>query len=121
MELAPAGVPLSFEVTFDRNDLYVGMSVYNNSGASPILVGSIIPMHSVVGNTYQAKFSGVQGLSYVVFKAVYTDNSYSTIDTNYSQGSEAFICQQLTGGNVIATSLIGMVLPNPTLIGLIDC
>lgn len=93
MELAPIGVPLTFEVTFDSPSLHVGMSVYDNSGASPALVQGPAAMGSVVGNTYQGKFTAPSAKPYIIFKAVYTDSGLTMLDPNYSQGSESIIAQ----------------------------
>lgn len=88
MEFTQSGVPLSFEVTYDSPSLFVGMAVFDDSGASPSLV-SLIPMDNFYGNTYRAKFTPSAGKSYLFNKSVYTDGSYDTIDSDYSQGSES--------------------------------
>ena len=67
MQLAPADVELSFEVTFDSPTLDVGMSVYDDSGALPVLLLSPFPMVRVAPglNTYRGKFTPENGKSYI--------------------------------------------------------
>lgn len=96
MELAPAGVPLSFEVTFDSPGLPVAMSVYDDTGANPVLLLSPFAMAPVVGNTYRGKFTAQAAKSYIVLKAVYTDGTFTVLDPNYIQGSESVVAQNLT-------------------------
>lgn len=121
MELAPAGVSLSFEVTYDRNDLNVGMSVYDDQGSSPVLVQGPTTMLNVVGNTYRAKFSAVAGKSYIIFKAVYTSNSLATIDSNYSQGSESIKAEDINGSSGGGCAVTGVIGVNETVVGFVTC
>ena len=125
MEFAPTGSQLSFEVTFDSPSLHVAMSVYDVTGASPSLVQGPTAMTIVVGNTYQGKFHPtINGKSYVIFKAVYTDNSFTTLSPDYSQGSESIIVESLSSGGSGATlvnPVIGYVDDNNEVIGLVNC
>lgn len=122
MELVPAGVSLSFEVTFDSPGLSVGMSVYDTSGSSPVLVQGPTLMALVFENTYSAKFIAVATKTYVIVKAVYTDSSLATVDSNYAQGSESIIAEVLSGGGSGGCGeLVGYVYGNDTLIGLVVC
>ena len=122
MELAPSGTSLSFEVTYDSPSLHVGMSVYDDDGLSPVLIYGPVTMSNVVGNTYRAKFSAQDGKSYIIFKAVYQDALLTTLDSNYSQGSESIKAESLGGGaSGGACELIGLVENNNELIGLIEC
>lgn len=122
MELAPSNVPLSFEVTFDNPSLHVAMSVYDDSGVTPTLISGPLPMLNVVGNTYRAKFTGASGKNYIIFKAVYTDNSFTTLSPDYSQGSESIVVQDITpsGPGNVQGQVIGLVTDN-TVIGLVNC
>jgi len=97
MELVPAGVELSFEVTFDADDLDVAMSVYDDSGEEPVLLLSPFAMDLVAAglNTYRGKFTPEAGKNYIIVKGVYTDDTFETFDTNYSQGSESVYAQYL--------------------------
>jgi hypothetical protein len=121
MEIAPADLPCSFEVTFDRNDLNVGMSVYDDTGVTPVLVQGPSAMALVVDYTYRAKFTPLNGRSYIIIKAVYTDNTLSVLDSNYSQGSESIIAQQLSGGSSGGCSIVGYVNQTQTIVGYVNC
>jgi hypothetical protein len=95
MQQISAQVPLSFEVTFDSPALDVGLSIYDVSNPIPVLVGVVTAMINLVGNTYFGSFQPVFGKSYVVFKAVYTDNFLNVLSPDYAQASESFICQKV--------------------------
>lgn len=96
MEFVQAGVPLSFEVTFDSPDLYVGMAIFDLSGVSPFLV-AMVPMQNVYGNTYCGQFTPSAGKRYLINKAVYTDNTYTVFNQYYYQGSETVRADDIAG------------------------
>jgi hypothetical protein len=123
MELAPANVPLFFEVTFSSSALPVAMSVYNVSGESPVLIQGPLAMVNVIANTYLGSFTASQGLSYLIFKAVYTDDTYEILDENYYQASETIIAEALAtnGGVGAGCSIIGYVVCTNTIPGLVNC
>lgn len=122
MEFAPAGVPLSFEVTFDSPSLHVAMTVYDDTGSSPVLLLSPFAMVRVYGNTYRAKFTAANGKNYIVVKSVYTDNTYATLDDGYAAGSESVVAQYFgSGSQPSACPIIGIVEPNNTVIGIVEC
>lgn len=119
MELAQAGVPLSFEVTFDQPNLHVAMSVYDTTGSSPVQVQAPAAMALVYGNTYVGKFTGDNGKSYVIVKAVYTSNLFTDFDPNYSQGSESILAQFL--GAPPPSGVVGYVDNQPPVVGVVEC
>lgn len=123
MQLAPSGVPLSFEVTFDSSSLDVGMTVYDDSGADPVLVQGPSAMALVAGNTYRAKFTPAVDKSYIVIKAVYTDDTLTTMSSDYAQGSESIIAKNLTTGPFPTPTceVVGIVIDNDTLTGVVEC
>ena len=124
MELAPANVSLSFEVTYDRDDLFVGMSVYDDSGLSPVLIQGPSAMLNVVGNTYRGKFVADPEKSYIIFKAVYTDETFLTLSPDYSQASESIRSEIIGSGGsstVGGCPIIGLVDNNNEIIGLVNC
>lgn len=125
MELAPGGVSCSFEVTFDDDDLNVAMSVYDTTTGSAVLVAGPTAMTSVVANTYFGMFTPTTERSYVIYKAVYTDNSFTTLDTDYAAGTESIIAEDIGGGGGGGGSgggaVIGFVEPTPTVIGFVVC
>lgn len=123
MELVPGGVDLTFEVTFDSNSLNVGMSVYDTTGPSPILEQGPSAMTNVVGATYIGKFNPTTGHSYLIFKAVYTDNTFETLSPNYLAGSESIYADEFSGGGGSSGggAVVGFVIPDETVIGIVQC
>lgn len=120
MEFVPAGVPLSFEVTFDSPDLDVAMTVYDDTGADPVLLLSPFAMVLVYGNTYRAKFTPANGKSYIVIKGVYTNDAFEDLDPNYSQGSESLYAQY-AGSSPGGCDVVGIVDETCDVIGVVDC
>ena len=114
MNLAPAGVNLSFEVTFDSDSLNVAMSVYDTTSGSPILVQGPLAMASVYASTYFGRFTGLSGRTYVLVKAVYTDNTFTTLSPDYAQGSESIAVVDIGGGSGSTNScaVVGVVYDN---------
>ena len=113
MELSPSGTALSFEVTFDSPTLPVAMSVYDDSGSSPVLVQGPTAMLNVVGNTYRGKFTPASGRSYIIFKAVYTDHSYQYLSSDYSQGSESIIASYSGSSSAVGAPPVLGYVENP--------
>lgn len=119
MELAPARVSLSFEVTFDSPSLDVGMSVYDDSGEEPELVSGPSAMALVVGNTYRGKFTAADGKSYIIIKAVYTDDTFEELNSDYAAGSESIVTQVI-GGDPPTENVVGYV-DASEVVGLVNC
>ena len=92
----PAGVPASLEVTLDAPGLNVGFALWDDSGSSPVQVtgqegqvNGVYPGFNWQGNSYRAKLPGSPYKWYVVHIAVYTDDTFTTIDTEEPQGSDS--------------------------------
>lgn len=121
MELVPAAT-LSFEVTYDSPSLFVGMLVYDDTGSNPVLVQGPTPMLNVVGNTYRAKFTPLEGRSYIIVKQVYTDNTYTVVSSAYAAGSESIIAENLSGGGSAGgCSIVGYVNQSQSIVGYVNC
>lgn len=123
MESAPPNTPLSFEVTFDRNDLNVAMSVYEIVDLVSTLVFGPEEMVNIVGNTYVGEFTAQPNKTYVIFKAVYTNDSFTTLDSNYSQGSESIVTVTSGGGGGGSSDcgdIVGLVDSNNEVTGYVD-
>lgn len=122
MELVPSGVALSFEVTYDAADLDVGMTIFNTTTGAPVQVGSAVPMTLVQGNTYFAQFTPLENRSYVVIKGVYTDNTLTTLDPNYAQGSESIFATTIgsSGSAAAIPDVVGVVLGSE-IVGHVEC
>lgn len=98
------------------------MSVYDNSGVSPVLVQGPSAMTNVVGNTYSGKFTADANKSYVIFKAVYTSSGFTTLSPDYSQGSESIYSEDLSSGSSGGgCEIIGLVDNNDQVIGVVEC
>ncbi len=119
MELAPAGVPLSFEVTFDSPSLAVAMSVYDDTGALPVLLLSPFAMALVTGNTYRGKFTAEHGKNYIVVKAVYLDGTFETLSPDYSQGSESIVARDLNP--ITPQPVVGIIENDDAITGVVEC
>ncbi len=123
MELVPAGVELSFEVTMPSDDLAVGMVVYDDTGDDPVLVDGPIEMELVYGNTYRAKFEPEGSKSYIIVKSVYTDGTLTTLDSNYLAGSESIYAQNFnsSGGGGSSCAVVGIVEADEPIVGVVVC
>jgi hypothetical protein len=82
---------LAFDVTYDTDDLYVGLSIYDITTGTPDLISKTL-MSNIIGNSYYGTFTPEFGKSYFVFKAVYNEIDMQTYNNNYSQSSETFVC-----------------------------
>jgi hypothetical protein len=123
MELAPVLAPVTCEVTYDQPDLDVAMSTYDTTSGSPVLIDGPTAMTLLYGNTYIGKTPEFQSAhSYVVVKAVYTDNTFDTLSPNYAAGSESFFAQDSAGGGSVQPgSVIGYVDEPQNVVGYINC
>lgn len=85
--VVPAGQPATVEVSYSDPSLFVGVQLYDDSGGSPSPVGSVVHMLNFAGVSYRAKLTGAAGKWYLYRIAAYTDNTYTTVDTEQPQGS----------------------------------
>lgn len=94
--IGQVGISVTIEVNYDPG-LFVGMTVYDDSGGSPVQIGSIISMLNVVDTLYRAKYTPTQEKSFIFRKAVYTDGTFTTLDNNYSRASESLQVLDIAG------------------------
>lgn len=94
MNLISSNKELSFEVTYDSPSLFVGMTVLDDSGVSPVVVFGPMLMTNIIGNVYRAKFTPDIGKSYIVYKTVYTDALMTVVNSDYNGSSESFLCEK---------------------------
>jgi len=123
MEQVPAGEVLTFEVTYQSPSLNVGLTIFNTTTGTPILVEGPIAMQNVSGtNTYVANFTGEDGETYLAVKAVYTDDTLTTVDQDFGQGSESFIAVNSGGGGAGGSGceLVGQIINNNPIVGYIE-
>lgn len=118
MQIAPVGIACPFEVTFNSASLPVAISVYDVSSGTPILVQGPTAMENVVGFTYFGSFTPPFPKQYIIFKAVYTDSTFTTLNLLYSQGSESIIAQNLAYVSPSPGSfpLVGVIEVDPLLV-----
>lgn len=107
--IVPAGVPQSFATSGNSPSLSVGMSVYDNSGASPSLVAGPTAMPNFVGNAYQSKYTFPVG-NFLVFIGVYTDSGMTELLNGYEQQVEP-----------ISSRPLAFNAPVQSVVGLVDC
>lgn len=122
MEIAPPNVELPFEVTYSSPSLPVAMSVYDMTSGTPVLISGPTAMVNLSGtNTYVGLFTLAIEKTYLILKAVYTDLSFSVLDTDYSQGSETITTTGSSGGSGSASSceLVGYIQNNNPVVGFI--
>lgn len=96
MQFVDAAVPYPFEVTYDSPSLFVAMQVYNVTSGTPVFVNQVV-MNHVYGNTYFGQFTPEAGQQYVINKAVFTDDTYTDLDIDYSQGSDSLRADDFAG------------------------
>jgi hypothetical protein len=106
--VAEAGVPLPFEVTYDSDELFVAMQVYDVTSGTAVLVDTI-GMENFSGYSYFGSFTPDENKSYAVNKGVYTDDTYTTRDFGYSQGSDSFRTGSGGGGGGGSTSPANLI------------
>ena len=119
MLLIPSSVPVPIEVTFDAPSLFVGLSVFNMTTGSPVLVGSVLPMANVSGeNTYVRNFTPAVNTPYLFLKQVFTDDTYTALDEEYSSASEgAYASDMLTSLALILSRIGGQNASESNLLG----
>lgn len=85
---ANVSAAMTLEINYDPNLSFVALKVYDDSGASPVLL-TTLPMPNVFETVYRAKYTPSVVGTYLFYKAVYTDGAYATRDDNYSPNSES--------------------------------
>lgn len=94
MPLAPAGLPINLPAVFPgANPAFVAMSVYDDTGTSPVLLLSPVLMAPVHADCYRGKFTPLVGKLYVAYMAVYTDGTFTTLDAAFAVYQQAFSVQ----------------------------
>lgn len=105
--LLPANVSSSFVTSGNSPSLFVGLSVYDNSGGNPVLVSGPTRMTNFAGNAYQGKYTTDIG-NFLVLMAVYTDSSLTTLMPGYEQ-------------DVVAVTSMNLNVPVNGVVGYVDC
>lgn len=118
MQLVPAGTPASFAASFNASDLSVAMSVYDDTGANPVLLLSPFSMSYVAANTYRGKFTPANGKTYIILMAVYTDNTFTTLNASFQVQSQSVLAQYLSSP---PSEVVGYVDDSETVTGVVNC
>jgi hypothetical protein len=95
--LVPAGVPLTLTAGFVGGPTAadVAASIYDVTTASPVKISGPTLMVPLVGGAYITRFTPAAGKRYSVFMAVYTDNTFATLN-----GSFAAVTADVTSQNL---------------------
>jgi hypothetical protein len=135
----PSTIPASIEVTYGDSGLLVGAEVWDDSGSSPErvtglagMINDVIPALNFSGVSYRFKHQGSMNIPYLYRIAAYTDDTYTTVDTNQSQGSDSLVFIEESGGGGSSgvgivgfveneNPLLGIVNPNEPVVGIVDC
>lgn len=69
--------------------LFIQATVYDVSTGTPNVVAHLT-LAEIQNGFYSASYPGVSTKTYLVITLVYTDNTYSTIDTNYAPNADCY-------------------------------
>jgi len=84
--------PVPVEVTYDSPSLNVGMLVYKFASGAWSQVGSTVAALNLPGtNSYGAVWTPPDGSPYIIELKVFTDNTLTTPNTDYSASSRSFV------------------------------
>lgn len=98
--------------TYDQDpDLFLAANIYDVTAGTSFL--SQVAMVEVAFGVYFAHFTPTVDHSYVIEKSVYTDGTYTTVDTDRSPGLDSFQSFDISGSGIV----INNVLTAATLIG----
>lgn len=88
MELVAVGTTTSFEATFIDPGLFVQAWIYDMTSGSPI--GPVkVTMTELTPGTYYGFFTPLLQSDYLIIKRVFTDGTFTVVDSNYSPASES--------------------------------
>lgn len=80
---------------FNQNaGLSIQGNIFDVTNGTPTLVDQV-PMPHIMAGVYYGFFSGTIDHAYEIVKLVYTNNSFSTVNTNYSPGSDSVQSSQI--------------------------
>jgi hypothetical protein len=93
--------------SYDANDsMFIRSFVYDTSTGTPVYVDSV-DLSLVEKGVYFGSYQGTAGKSYSVTSIVYTDDTYTIVDTNRAPGSDSFDCIRLS---VVVVELANAIL-----------
>jgi hypothetical protein len=126
-DVLPAGLPASVTETFPDAVPFVGVTVWNDSGSTPVqitdlpgMVNGVLPAYNYSGNSWRVQVTGGTGVYYLLVFAAYTDDTYETINENEPQGDKSFIFTPPTSGGAGQNGVTGYVSPLVELTGFVQ-
>ena len=82
--LLPAGIPASFSAVFGgATDANVAMEVFDVTAAPAVAQAVAVMTPTITALSYFGRFTPQPGKLYQVFIAVYTDNTFATVNGSY--------------------------------------
>jgi hypothetical protein len=99
MNLVQSGSLFGFNYT-DPNQtpsLNVAFDLYDSSSGSPVFLTQVVSSYSGFGS-YVGTYTAAPGIQYTVIGAVYTDNTFTAVDTAYAPTSNVY--QSFSGQTV---------------------
>ena len=106
-----------------RSSLNVAATILDNTEGLPGTLAEFVHMtYSGLGGVYLGQFTFTAGHTYSIIKLVYTDNTFETIDTDFSPDQDDVQCVDVGGGGGgDSCTLVGIVSASPTLVGCVEC
>lgn len=120
--IVQSGLRKSFQVTWSDTGLAPRSltKIYDNTTGVAIFLSSAA-MAELETGIYYSSFVPIANISYLVTKAVYTDGTFTVLDTNYAKSSEDFQCINFAVTPIVnvtagGTTITASVLSTPAII-----
>lgn len=122
--IVQSGLRKTFEVTWGDTGLFAQASIYDDSTGTPVHVADVA-LSELVPGTYVGGFVPLASKSYAVVKRVFTDGTYTTVNTDYPASSEAFQSVDFSaggggGGSGLEPNTITMVVDEEPIYMIVD-
>lgn len=119
--IVQSGLKKGMEATWVDTGLFARAAIYDITSGSPVFVNNAV-MSEVTPGSYLATMIPVAGTSYFVVKRVYTNNSFTTVDSNYSPSTESFQSIDFTqpSSNVAITGEILAIIEDNTITAIVE-
>lgn len=92
------------------SNLNLRAAVYDMTTGSPVFVQNVAMVYVIFGIYFGVFSSGVEEKTYIIETLVYTDGTFSTVDTDYSAGVDNFTPLTLSITNLFSATLVGPTL-----------
>lgn len=94
-----SAAPLQYVDPTYQSSLFVRSKIYDLSGVSPSLESSV-NLTLIDNGVYRSKYTYTAGKPYLVQTLVYTDGTYTLVDTTYAQSVDEVQCIDLKTANL---------------------